>query len=195
ATADKEGQLFLGQDKMPINNQWLITAHGPKGGKERLAYLGFSNVWYGQIYDPEYNQTKVFTITDRPVYRPQQTVQFKLWVRHAKYDQPDVSDFANQPFTVQIKNPKDEKVFEKSYTTDAYGGLSGEFPLPAGTMLGVYSIQIPKLGGSSFRVEEYKKPEFEVQVEAPKEPVRLGEAVVATVQAKYYFGAPVTHAK
>src|SRR5262249_9715882 len=42
---------------------------------------------------------------------------------------------------------------------------------------------------------EYKKPEFEVTVEAPKEPVLLGEQVTATIQAKYYFGAPVTHAK
>src|SRR5262249_30338545 len=50
-------------------------------------------------------------------------------------------------------------------------------------------------GGSSFRVEEYKKPEFEVQVEAPKAPVSLGEKIVATIHAKYYFGAPVTHAK
>ena len=49
--------------------------------------------------------------------------------------------------------------------------------------------------GSSFRVEEYKKPEYEVQVEAPKEPVMLGEQVLATIKAKYYFGAPVTNAK
>src|SRR5262249_37760907 len=56
-------------------------------------------------------------------------------------------------------------------------------------------LQIVNHGGSGFRVEEYKKPEFEVQVEAPKEPVRLGESVVATIQSKYYFGAPVTNAK
>ena len=51
------------------------------------------------------------------------------------------------------------------------------------------------LGGGSFRVEEYKKPEFEVTVEAPKEPVMLGEKITATIQAKYYFGSPVTQAK
>jgi hypothetical protein len=49
-------------------------------------------------------------------------------------------------------------------------------------------------GGGSFRVEEYKKPEFEVSVEAPKEPVMLGEKVTAKVQAKYYFGSPVANA-
>ena len=51
------------------------------------------------------------------------------------------------------------------------------------------------LGGGSFRVEEYKKPEFEVTVDAPAEPVMLGEKISATIKAKYYFGSPVTQAK
>jgi uncharacterized protein YfaS (alpha-2-macroglobulin family) len=197
-TTDADGQILLGEDKLPHDYQWLITARKEKageGGADRFAYLGFSSVWYGQRYDPEYNQTKVFVITDRPVYRPMQTVQFKFWVRHAKYDQPDTSDFANKTFRVEIHNPQGEKIFEKDYTTDAYGGLSGEFPLSKGAMLGVYGVMIKDHSGGNFRVEEYKKPEFEVQVEAPKEPVSLGEQVTATVTAKYYFGAPVTHAK
>jgi uncharacterized protein YfaS (alpha-2-macroglobulin family) len=193
-TTDADGQVLLDEGRMPRDRQWLITARTPKEGA-RFAYLGFSNVWFGRHYDPQYNQTKVFTITDRPVYRPEQAVKFKLWVERAQYDQPDTAAFANQAFTVQILNPKGEKVFENTFTTDAYGGLAGEFPLPKGAMLGVYHIQIPRRGGGSFRVEEYKKPEFEVQVEAPKEPVRLGEKVTATVRAKYYFGAPVTSAK
>ncbi|MCH7753452.1 MAG: alpha-2-macroglobulin, partial [Planctomycetes bacterium] len=49
-------------------------------------------------------------------------------------------------------------------------------------------------GGGSFRVEEYKKPEFEVTIEAPQEPVALGDKVTATIRAKYYFGSPVTQA-
>src|SRR5690606_18000523 len=49
-------------------------------------------------------------------------------------------------------------------------------------------------GGGSFRVEEYKKPEFEVMVDAPSEPVMLGEPITAKISAKYYFGSPVTNA-
>ena len=49
--------------------------------------------------------------------------------------------------------------------------------------------------GGSFRVEEYKKPEYEVTIDAPTEPVALGEKVAATIKAKYFFGAPVTKAK
>ncbi|HJT79421.1 MAG TPA: MG2 domain-containing protein, partial [Gemmataceae bacterium] len=198
ATTDDDGQVIVGQDKMLQNHQWLVTARKAKdgaGGADRFAYLGFDYAWYNRIYDPEYNQTKVFTITDRPVYRPGQTVQFKFWVRHAKYDQPNASDFAGQPFVVQIHNPRGEKVLEKTFTADAYGGVAGEFPLPKDAMLGAYGLMIVNHGGGSFRVEEYKKPEYEVTVEAPKEPVQLGEQVVATVHAKYYFGAPVIKAK
>jgi uncharacterized protein YfaS (alpha-2-macroglobulin family) len=198
AATDQDGQALVGQDLLPSDHQWLTIARKPKAGEDgadRFAYMGFNGVWFGRIYDPEYNQTKVFTITDRPVYRPDQTVQWKFWVRHAKYDQADTSSFAGRPFTVRIQNPKNEKVYEKTLSADDYGGIAGDFPLAKGTTLGVYQLQIVGHGGGQFRVEEYKKPEYEVQIEAPKEPVRLGEKITATIQAKYYFGAPVSHAK
>jgi uncharacterized protein YfaS (alpha-2-macroglobulin family) len=199
---DKDGQLFLGPDKLNTHYNWVIVARkgqdGAEGG-DRFAYLGFTGAWFGGRFDPEYNQTRTFAITDRPVYRPDQTVHFKAWVAHAKYDMGDESSFANQEFLVRITNPKGEKVLEKSYTTDKYGGLMGDLFLSRGAMLGMYHYQlirgIQHYGGGSFRVEEYKKPEFEVKIEAPKEPVRLGEKITATIQAKYYFGAPVTSAK
>lgn len=194
---DADGQVRFADKRQNENYQWLVIAR--KGGsgqaENRLAYLGFTHVWLGAMHDQEYNQAKTYLITDRPVYRPDQKVQFKFWVRHTKYDQADTSTFARLPFKVQIHNPKGEKILEKTYTSDEYGGLAGEYVLPKGAMLGVYGIHIVDQGGGSFRVEEYKKPEFEVTVEAPREPVSLGEAIVATVQAKYYFGAPVTSAR
>lgn len=198
ATTDDDGQIFLGADKLPQDRQWLVIARKAGagwGGADRFAYFGFTHHWVGRSYDPEYHQTRVYMISDRPVYRPQQNVQFKFWVRHAKYDQPDVSDFAKRQFTVQIHNPKGEKVFEKNYSSDEYAGLAGEWTVPQGATLGVYQVHLVNHGAGSFRVEEYKKPEFEVKVEAPKEPVQLGEKITATIQAKYYFGAPVTTAR
>jgi uncharacterized protein YfaS (alpha-2-macroglobulin family) len=191
--ADANGQL-IGRPKADENQyQWIITATTPSG---RFAYLGYTSVWAPQYYDAEYNQTKVFTITDRPVYRPEQTVKFKFWIRHAKYDQPETSDFANQNFTVEIRDPLGGKALSKVFTTDAYGGIEGEFPLPAVAKLGVYQLTVVNFSaGGSFRVEEYKKPEFEVSIDAPSEPVMLGEKITAKLKAKYYFGSPVTKAK
>ena len=191
--ADADGQLLTGQGTQPSDYQWLITATTPDG---RFAYMGFTGVWYGQAYDAEYSQTKVYTITDRPVYRPDQAMKYKFWVGYARYDLPEhKSEFAGRPFTVEIHNPKGEKIVSETKTADDYGGVEGEWKLPADATLGVYALAIKDLGGSSFRVEEYKKPEFEVTVDAPKDPAMLGEKIEALITAKYYFGSPVTKAK
>jgi hypothetical protein len=197
--SDADGQVILNSTDLSSNYNWLVMARKPKdgqGGADRLAYLGFSGIWFGRRYDPEYHATRVFTMTDRPVYRPENPVKFRAWVRHAKYDQPDTSDFANQSFTVIIRNPKGDKIYEKTVKTDEFAGLEDELKLPRDATLGVYQIQVGEHWNTGhFRIEEYKKPEFEVKVEAPKEPIRLGEKIEATIQAKYYFGAPVTRAK
>ncbi|MBY0522870.1 MAG: hypothetical protein K2R98_05710 [Gemmataceae bacterium] len=202
-TTNDDGQAFIQGNRIDHNYQWLIVSRKPKAGPDgadRFAYIGFTGIWFGHRHDAEYHQTKVFAITDRPVYRPEQKVNYKFWVRHAKYDEADTSSFAKKAFNVYIHNPKGEKIHEQAFTTDDYGGLTGEFTLPTAATLGMYSIQVgtdPRhiIGHTVVRVEEYKKPEYEVTVEAPKQPVRLGETVTATIQAKYYFGAPVTRGK
>jgi hypothetical protein len=187
---DEDGQVVPNPGDFNNEFRWLITA----AGDGRLAYLGWSGVWHGRRYDREYNERKTYLITDRPVYRPDQEVRFKLWVRHARYDQENVSTFADRSFTVRIDNSMNEKVYEKSFRADRWGGVDGGYVLPADAALGVYRIAIPGYGGGTFRVEEYKKPEFEVSVEGPSEPVMLGEKVTARVEARYYFGAPVAEA-
>ncbi len=207
--SDSNGLLTLPGDADHRDFQWLALARDDAG---HMAYLGFSQVWYGQRYEQTYQEQKAFAITDRPVYRPDQKVQFKIWVRQAKYDQPDRSVFAGKPFTVWISNPKEERVFEQKIAADEFGGIEGEFTLPADATLGEYHLQLNELPihafhapqedfqpgtrrfGGIFRVEEYKKPEFEVMVDAPDKPVSLGEPFVAKIKANYYFGSPVTEA-
>lgn len=191
---DADGQLMLPAEKVNNQFQWLITARTPEG---RLAYTGFTHAWWGQRHDQDFNATRVFTITDRPVYRPEQTVKFKFWIEKSQYNQSDTAAFAEQDFTVQINNPQGEKIFEKTFKTDKFGGIEGDFPLVKNAMLGTYSLLVMNQlnAGGSFRVEEYKKPEFEVKIDAPTIPVALGEKVTATIHAKYFFGAPVTKGK
>lgn len=193
--ADDDGQLQVPATETDSNRepyQWLITATTSQG---RLAHLGFTNIWTTGAQDLVYDNVKVYTITDRPVYRPGTPVRYKFWVAHARYDQPAASDFAGKPFVVEIANPQGEKVFTKNFNADAFGGFDGSFELPSDAMLGTYSVAIPSHGGGTFRVEEYKKPEFEVNVEAPTKPVMLGERVKATIKANYYFGGPVAEAR
>ena len=136
---------MVGNDKMPQGWSWLVTARKAKAGKDGPTASPISaspDTWYGRIYDPEYNQTKTFFVSDRPVYRPDQKVQFKFWVRHAKYDQADTSDFAGKTYTLSIHNPRGEKVLEKQVTTDEFAGVADEFALRNGCMLGQYHVHI-----------------------------------------------------
>jgi alpha-2-macroglobulin len=193
--ADYDGQIQVPMSALtePNSNfQWLVTAKTAEG---RFAHLGFANYWHLGAREDAGAEVKVYTITDRPVYRPGATVRFKFWVARTRYPQPEASEFADKIFDVEIQNPKGDKVFGKTFRTDAHGGLDGSFELPSDAALGDYQVFIPRQGGGSFRVEEYKKPEFEVNVEAPKAPVMLGEKVSATINAKYYFGGPVAEAK
>jgi len=197
---DDDGQVIPDPRDLKTDYTWVVVAR-TEGG--RFGYLGFSGVSTGRYYDREYNAVKVFSITDRPVYRPLQSMHFKFWVRHAQYDKDDVSQFANRSFPVELYSPKGEKLFSKSLDTDEYGGMEGNWEIPADATLGQYRLQVRVLDGgrhlaggtATFRVEEYKKPEFEVTVEAPKEPVMLGEKIEAKIKAKYYFGSPVVNAK
>ena len=188
---DKQGMVRLPGDDSGRRHRWLATVRNEQG---RLAFLGFSRVWLGNYDEAGYNQVKCFSITDRPVYRPGHKVQFKFWVRQARYDAPNESQFANRTFRVEIRDPQNESVYAETLTADAYGGLAGSWTLPDNATLGHYQLYVVNHGGGSFRVEEYKKPEYEVSIEAPDEPVMLGETARATIRANYYFGAPVTEA-
>jgi uncharacterized protein YfaS (alpha-2-macroglobulin family) len=192
-----DGQYVLGKEHVPGNYQWLVTA----SSGNRLVWHDLSGLWFGRRHDQDYNQTKTFFITDRPVYRPEHKVQWKAWVRHAQYDMEDTSRFAGQTFWIEIRDAKNQELYGTTQAADEYGGLSGELKLKEDAALGVYRIIVKQgskggsgVGGGTFRVEEYKKPEYEVTVEAPTEPVMLGEKIEAKVIAKYYFGAPVTEA-
>ena len=192
---DKDGQVFLTQQQMPTGYNWLATATTEDG---RHAYLGYHSVWYNRRHDAEYKASKAFAMSDRPVYRPGQEVNYKIWLRHAQYDHGDVSQFAGRKAQVRIHDPKGEKVLDRHFTADDYGGLEFKYALPDAAALGAYSVQVLGFnvgGANQFRVEEYKKPEFEVTIDAPSEPVMLGEEIEATISANYLFGAPVANAK
>lgn len=187
---DANGQVItpIIKDDQGHRFQWLSIATTPKG---RLAYLGFHHVWGGSQNQQVYDHISAFSLTDRPVYRPGEQVHYKLWVGRAKYDAPMESEFAHKTFKLEIHDPIGELVESKQLTANAYGGVTGTFDLPDGATLGQYRLNLLNYGGGTFRVEEYKKPEFQVEIEAPKDPLQLGDKFEATVSARYYFGEPV----
>ncbi|MCA9021658.1 MAG: alpha-2-macroglobulin, partial [Planctomycetaceae bacterium] len=175
----------------------------------RFAFSGYDRFWYSLQSDQRLHAVKIYGITDRPVYRPKQKVDYKFWVRNVGYDltKAEDSEFANYNVNVKLIGKNNKTVFDKTLKTDEYGGCQGNWEIPEDADLGVYHLNVtvvspqqpgvrrkPRIASNiSFRVEEYKKPEFEVLVEAPDEPVALGDVVTAKIKAKYYFGSPVVN--
>lgn len=189
--ADENGLVIPQARELDPEYQWMTIV---RDNEKRLAYLGFQGVWTSERYEEEYNSVKSMVITDRPIYRPGQALQYKVWVGQTQYDQDGPSPFKDQTIPISIHDPEGTVVHEASLKADEFGGVASTFEIPEGTKLGQYYISVGvgnEFGGNTFRVEEYKKPEFEVTVEAPTEPVMLGEKVPVTIRARYYFGAPV----
>ncbi len=213
ATADADGQVIIpttpnASDKAPPPVDPAAPDHparlqlGHHRDRPRwrrplgFAFIGFNSIWFQSYYDEydnQYNRTKAYIVTDRPVYRPGDKVQWKMWLGSNKYDEDaprGQNKFAGQHATMQIQSPKGDILKTLSGTLDEWGGLSGEYLVEKEATLGSYNISdAAGWGGIAFRVEEYKKPEFEVKIDAPTDPIMLGEKITATISAKYYFGA------
>jgi uncharacterized protein YfaS (alpha-2-macroglobulin family) len=148
----------------------------------------------GEINRQPDSQTVFFT--DRAIYRPGQSVYYKgVSIR---YDQEAVkySAIAGLKLTVVFNDPNGHEIARAEHTTNDYGSFDGVFTAPRDRVTGTMSINV--LGRSSsthFQVEEYKRPKFQVALEAPKEAAKLDGAVVVTGKATAYTGAAIGGAK
>ena len=190
----------------PVRNRsrsLFTVAHLPSAGAAPDApktRFTFTQMSYWNAQDPVWqrdNNARIFTVTDRPVYRPNDTVRFKTWIR--KKANGAYIDSAGLALHVEIYDAKNIKVATHDWTADKNGSAEGQLALGEEPPLGTYRIQIRSkeggrwrwYGNANFRVEEYKKPEFEVTVKPGEDHAKLGQPITAVIQAKYYFGAPV----
>jgi uncharacterized protein YfaS (alpha-2-macroglobulin family) len=138
----------------------------------------------------------VYTYTDRPVYRPGHAVHFKSLARRLKGNAYEVP--ANLKARVRVVDGRENLVYAGEHVTSAYGSVHGDFALSGNALPGEYTLSVLTEGGtyeSSFRVAEYRKPDFDVTVTPEKERYARGDTVKATVGAEYFYGAPVPNAE
>jgi len=193
-TTDKDGVIVYTRQRGDRGSdvQAIVT-----DDNNRMAFSFFQN-WFESSYPDQFeNGPRIYVITDRPVYRPGSTVKFRAWIRQRSNGQYQVSQ-PGENIGVEIRDPKNAQVLSTSYMTDDSGSISGEYKLEDEPALGLYQLVVNGVGaspqyraGGVFRVEEYKKPEFEVKVTPEKTQARLGDKVTAKIEARYYFGAPV----
>lgn len=138
-------------------------------------------------------QTYTAIYTDRAIYRPGQTVHAAAIVYNTK-DRRQHSVVAGKEVTFSLYDANWKKVGEKSITTDDYGTATAGFILPSKGLTGLYSVYV---NGSShsIRVEEYKRPTFEVDIPRVAQNYEDGDTVVAKGTVRSYAGVPVQGAK
>jgi uncharacterized protein YfaS (alpha-2-macroglobulin family) len=179
----------------------VIATAVSKNGGVAIAEL---RPYYRDRADKE-PESVYYAITDRPVYRPNSVVQFRVWTRDLvdrTYRQPQ----PNCRVRVSILGADDNGAYSKPVNTlelrtDKFGCVTGSYALNPEAALGEYALAIDtgrngyqeRVG--TFRVEMYKKPEFEVTVEPADKLIRPGGKVRARIKARYYFGGPVAGAQ
>jgi alpha-2-macroglobulin len=184
--------------KLKENFQWIAVARTPAG---RLALLGAEHLWQQTFQWQSYQQFKAYGISDRPMYRPGETIKTKFWLAQVTYGDLEPTRVFNAAASISLRNPQGVVIATRQVKTDRFGACEADFDLPASAALGRFQFEVsaPTSGwmeqSLAVRVEEYRKPEFEVKVLAPSKPVALGETIDARIQAKYYFGSPVTDAE
>ncbi len=126
--------------------------------------------------------------TDRAIYRPGQTIHFKGITLRADGDSVRYDVVSGERTTVTFHDVNHQKISEQTFTTNAYGSFAGTFTAPAGVLTGVMTIR-SAYGSAQVRVEEYKRPTFEVTFDAMTDAVALGGEVRSRGRAVSYAGA------
>ena len=139
-----------------------------------------------------------YTYTDRPVYRPGDTVHFKSIVRAQTMNGYVIPQ--SRDLRLEMRDPRDYKtIWQQTVKLSDMGTAEWNYVIPAEANLGTYylSMQMGEryVEGTNFSVEDYKKPEYQVKVTAQTPRVLQGQPIKATIDARYYFGEPVANAK
>ncbi len=198
-TTDAQGLVTIDFKGRPSSRVLLIA--GTAG------HQAWAETWSGGVSPDEFQDWQIYAFTDRPAYRPDETIEWK-WIarkrRAGSYQTP-----SGEKLGYEIQGPQAEVVTNGVVQLNAFGSAWGALRLDARATLGDYQVWFHPVGhrdrpygeATLFRLEEYRLPEFEVIVRPPEEkgpdgamrPKRLrsGEPVPISIQARFYHGGPV----
>ncbi|MCW3099425.1 MAG: hypothetical protein JWL77_5043 [Chthonomonadaceae bacterium] len=207
-TTDSEGQFRTllplpvddeGRNQEEVRKRAQVFAFA---GGNRYAVSGITGFESRDLPQGE-RAFRAFVYTDRPLYRPSQAVNLRVVMTEGK---PGAYHLAiGKEALLKVIGPHGE-LLHKNIKMGEQGSFNDSFTLPAGADLGDWNIRVEALperklpmaliyGAATFRIEEYKKPEFAVTVAPDKDLVRVGEPMKMTIAGQYFFGGPVAHAK
>lgn len=185
-TTDENGEA----NYKNVDGDILVSTNQDKYTPARWTYL--SHIRY---YDQRDNRKSMDIFTDRAIYRPGQTVHASA-ICWSVENNADAKALDKESLHFVLRDANWKSVAEKQAVTDEYGSASVDFELPQGGLTGNYCIQVRELGGSAhFRVEEYKRPTFEITFPQVNQKYAWGDTVVLKATAKTYAGMPVQGAR
>ncbi|MDQ3009701.1 MAG: MG2 domain-containing protein, partial [Acidobacteriota bacterium] len=184
------------QDVSPSDYLILVNRKDDFAVSDLNSYL-FNDIGEGGEEEALARNLSSYIYTDRPVYRPEQKAYFKGILRRKA--ETGYQMLESRIVHVTVSNPEGNEIYQRDLTLSPRGTFSGEADIAANAPLGGYSIVVHLNGIEAargfFEVAEYKKPEYKVKVSTPKNFVAAGEKTKYTVEAKYFFGAPVKNAE
>ncbi|MEO6006049.1 MAG: alpha-2-macroglobulin family protein [Opitutus sp.] len=144
----------------------------------------------------ERTESQTVFFTDRALYRPGQTISYKAVSIRYNQSAGKYSAIAGLSLTIVFSDPNGQEIARATQTTNDYGSISGVFTAPRDRLMGHMTIQVlGRPSSTSINVEEYKRPKFQVKLEAPVDAAKLGATVTLTGKATAYTGASIGGAK
>ena len=185
-TTDDQGEAYFKN----VDGKVLIYTSSDKFAPAKDIYLSRA-----RYYEKKDDEVKYQLFTDRAIYRPGQKVHASAvsYIVKKGLDASVPGKSMELKFILRDANWK--QVAEQKATTDEYGTASVDFELPQGGQTGMYHVSVNNRANSSFRVEEYKRPTFEITFPKVNEKYNWGDTVVVKASAKTYAGVPVQGAK
>lgn len=185
-TTDENGEAYFKN----VDGNVLISTSNDKFTPARYIYLSRT-----RYYEKKDNETKYQVYTDRAIYRPGQKVHASAISYTVKKGLDASVPGKSMELKFVLSDANWKQVAEQKVTTDEYGTASVDFELPKEGKAGQYSISVNGTASEYFRVEEYKRPTFEITFPKVNEKYNWGDTVVVKASAKTYAGVPVQGAK
>ncbi|WP_418202817.1 alpha-2-macroglobulin family protein [Bacteroides sp.] len=183
--ADKQGTLKL--DFLNSNKYWY-NAHTAADNA-----MPILNLWKNDYYYKESKRKEVLQLfTDRSIYRPGQTVYVSGLAYEMEKDSTRV--LTDKKYTVSLYDANNNETGKVEVRTNGFGSFSGQFVLPSPCLTGYFSLRVADTS-VSFKVEEYKRPTFDVTFEPVKVEYQVGDSIEVVGMAKTFAGAPVQNAR
>jgi uncharacterized protein YfaS (alpha-2-macroglobulin family) len=185
ARTDAGGVAHVGRGHGRSDGVFVVASRGDDLTLDpRMQYL------YPRGEEP--TRTNSLVYTDRSVYRPGQKILWKVVAYTGRAQDGRFAVAPGRSFTVRLRDANYQEVQKVEVKSSAYGSAAGSFVVPAGRLLGAWHVETSLGGSQQLRVEEYKRPTFEVTLQDPAQALRLNQPARLSGEARYYFGLPVT---